>query len=29
MGGDVLFDCEINTRGDDSPAGDTDVVRVI
>jgi riboflavin biosynthesis pyrimidine reductase len=29
MGGDVLFDCEINTRGDDNPAGDTDVVRVI
>ena len=29
MGGDVLFDCEINTPGDDNPAGDTDVVRVI
>jgi riboflavin-specific deaminase-like protein len=29
MGGDVLFDCEINTPGDDSPACDTDVVRVI
>jgi riboflavin-specific deaminase-like protein len=29
MGGDVLFDCELNTRGDDNPTGDTDVVRVI
>ena len=29
MGGDVLFDCEINTRGDDNPAGDADIVRVI
>jgi diaminohydroxyphosphoribosylaminopyrimidine deaminase / 5-amino-6-(5-phosphoribosylamino)uracil reductase len=29
MGGDVLFDCEINTPGDDNPASDTDVVRVI
>ncbi len=28
MGPDVLFDCEIGTRGDASP-GDTDVVRVI
>jgi riboflavin-specific deaminase-like protein len=29
MGSDVLFDCEINTKGDDNAAGDTDVVRVI
>jgi riboflavin biosynthesis pyrimidine reductase len=29
MGGDILFDCEIGSHGDEPPAGEGDVVRVI